>query len=60
MNGATPEQQQQDLDNLKQSSDSYRQRLYKQIGVDPNKGPFNLTFTVIEGERAYEVTTRLD
>ena len=29
-------------------------------GVDPNKGPFNLTFTVIEGERAYEVTTRLD
>ena len=29
-------------------------------GVDPNKGPFNLTFTVVEGQRAYEVTTRLD
>jgi DsbC/DsbD-like thiol-disulfide interchange protein len=29
-------------------------------GVDPNKGPFDLTFTVIEGRRAYEVTTRLD
>jgi len=29
-------------------------------GVDPNKGPFNLTFTVVEGQRAYEVSTRLD
>ena len=29
-------------------------------GVDPNKGPFDLTFTVVEGQRAYEVTTRLD
>ena len=29
-------------------------------GVDPNKGPFDLTFTVLEGQRAYEVTTRLD
>jgi hypothetical protein len=29
-------------------------------GVDPTKGPFTLTFTVVEGERAYEVTTRLD
>lgn len=29
-------------------------------GVDPNKGPFDLTFTVIEGQRAYEVTSRLD
>jgi DsbC/DsbD-like thiol-disulfide interchange protein len=29
-------------------------------GVDPNKGPFELTFTVVEGQRAYEVTTRLD
>ena len=28
-------------------------------GVDP-KGPFDLTFTVVKGERAYEVTTRLD
>ncbi|MCK9918845.1 hypothetical protein MXD81_57940 [Microbacteriaceae bacterium K1510] len=28
-------------------------------GVDP-KGPFALTFTVVKGERAYEVTTRLD
>jgi DsbC/DsbD-like thiol-disulfide interchange protein len=28
-------------------------------GVDP-KGAFELTFTVIEGERAFEVTTRLD
>ena len=29
-------------------------------GADPNKGPFDLTFTVVEGQRAYEVTTRLD
>ena len=29
-------------------------------GVDPNKGPYNLTFTVVEGQQAYEVTTRLD
>lgn len=29
-------------------------------GVDPNKGPFDLTFTVLKGQRAYEVTTRLD
>ena len=29
-------------------------------GVDPNKGPFNLTFTVVQGQQAYEVTTRLD
>lgn len=29
-------------------------------GVDPNKGPFDLTFTVVEGQQAYEVTTRLD
>jgi len=29
-------------------------------GADPNKGPFDLTFTVEEGQRAYEVTTRLD
>ena len=29
-------------------------------GVDPNKGPFDLTFTVVEGAHAYEVTTRLD
>ena len=29
-------------------------------GVDPNKGPFDLTFTVVEGQKAYEVTTRLD
>jgi len=29
-------------------------------GVDPNKGPFELTFTVVEGPQAYEVTTRLD
>lgn len=29
-------------------------------GVDPNKGPFNLTFTVVLGQQAYEVTTRLD
>jgi hypothetical protein len=28
-------------------------------GVDP-KGAFELTFTVIQGERAFEVTTRLD
>jgi DsbC/DsbD-like thiol-disulfide interchange protein len=28
-------------------------------GVDP-KGPFALTFTVVEGDRAVEVTTRLD
>jgi len=28
-------------------------------GIDP-KGPFALTFTVVKGERAYEVTTRLD
>jgi DsbC/DsbD-like thiol-disulfide interchange protein len=29
-------------------------------GIDPNKGPFNLTFTVVEGQHAYEVTARLD
>ena len=29
-------------------------------GVDPNKGPFALTFTVVEGTRAYQVATRLD
>jgi len=29
-------------------------------GVNPDEGPFDLTFTVVEGERAYEVTTRLD
>lgn len=29
-------------------------------GADPAKGPFDLTFTVEEGQRAYEVTTRLD
>ena len=29
-------------------------------GVDPNKGPFDLTFTVVLGQQAYEVTTRLD
>lgn len=29
-------------------------------GVDPNKGPFDLTFTVVEGQQAFEVTTRLD
>jgi DsbC/DsbD-like thiol-disulfide interchange protein len=30
-------------------------------GVDPGKGPFDLTFTVVGGApRAYEVTTRLD
>jgi DsbC/DsbD-like thiol-disulfide interchange protein len=28
-------------------------------GVNP-KGPFELTFTVVDGERAYEVRTRLD
>jgi DsbC/DsbD-like thiol-disulfide interchange protein len=29
-------------------------------GVAANAGPFDLTFTVLEGTRAYEVTTRLD
>ncbi len=29
-------------------------------GVDPNKGPFELTFTVVAGQRAYEIKTRLD
>jgi DsbC/DsbD-like thiol-disulfide interchange protein len=29
-------------------------------GVDPNKGPFDLTYTVIERGHAYEVTARLD
>jgi DsbC/DsbD-like thiol-disulfide interchange protein len=29
-------------------------------GVDPNKGSFDLTFTVVEGPQAYEVTTLLD
>ena len=37
MNGSTPEQQQQDLDNLQKQTDSYRGRLYKQAGIDPDK-----------------------
>lgn len=36
-NGATPEQQQKDIDQLSKNVDSYRQRLYKQIGIDPSK-----------------------
>lgn len=37
MNGSSPEQQQKDLDNLNKNVDGYRQRLYKQAGVDPSK-----------------------
>ena len=29
-------------------------------GVDPGKGPFDLTFTIVAGQRAYEIKTRLD
>ena len=29
-------------------------------GVDPRKGPFDLTFTIVAGEHAYEVRSRLD
>jgi DsbC/DsbD-like thiol-disulfide interchange protein len=29
-------------------------------GVDSGKGPFDLTFTIVAGERAYEVKTHLD
>lgn len=37
LNGSTPEQQQQDLDRLGQNVQSYRDRLYKQSGVDPKQ-----------------------
>ena len=37
LNGATPEQQQQDLDRLNKSVDAYRNRLYTQAGVDPKQ-----------------------
>jgi hypothetical protein len=37
MNGSTPEQQQQDLDNVQKQVQSYRDRLYKSAGVDPKQ-----------------------
>lgn len=38
LNGASPDQQQADLDNLQKQTDAYRQRLYKSAGVDPKDG----------------------
>lgn len=37
LNGATPEQQQQDLDRLSKNVEAYRGRLYKSAGVDPKQ-----------------------
>ena len=37
MNGTTPDEQQNDLDRLQTNVEAYRQRLYKQAGVDPNQ-----------------------
>lgn len=37
LNGATPEQQQEDLDRLQKSTDAYRKRLYKSSGIDPDQ-----------------------
>lgn len=37
LNGATPEQQQQDLDKLNKNVDAYRNRLYGQAGIDPKQ-----------------------
>lgn len=36
LNGATQEQQQQDLDALRRQVDEYRQNLYKRFGIDPS------------------------
>jgi hypothetical protein len=37
LNGTSPEQQQEDLQNLQKTVDGYRNRLYKSAGVDPDK-----------------------
>lgn len=37
INGSSPEQQKQDLDDLGKKVDGYRQRLYKTAGIDPDK-----------------------
>jgi hypothetical protein len=37
LNGASATQQQEDLDKLQKNVETYRGRLYKQAGIDPNK-----------------------
>lgn len=44
LNGASPDQQQTDLDNLQKKVDGYRQRLYKSAGIDPSEGQKNLQY----------------
>jgi len=38
LNGTSPEQQQQDIDQMQKNVEDYRQRLYKSAGIDPNQG----------------------